>query len=631
MINVLVTGATGFIGSHIVADLSKSKTNKLRLLVRYRQKEIQCKTAEIIYGDLFNVKSLINACMGIDLIIHVAGGGQLNDGYGSLSKLNIKGTKNLVYAAKKNKVKKILYLSSCSVVSGLCDEKPINEKKPYSPFGVYGLTKAKAEMVVKKSGLDYVIVRPSIVYGTNIINENINNSGLAQISKMIDLISRGKFMVPGRGENLLHLTYINNLTQAISKIIQKWPKNQVFIIADSNPVTFIQLVHIISKELHIIKKIRHLPIQIAKMFLFLKLIIGYMKNDKIKINAKMIDFISRSRHYSIHKAKDLIGYFPVSSESGIKKTISWLKDTVFVKAPTLTFWEALTCNIRILRFILIKLHEKIKRKDTGFVYFDITHKCNLRCAHCYYFRNNPVNHDMPISYWYKVFTQFRQKGYTQAAIAGGEPALRMKIINLANHIFPILTIFSNGTIKIDKSIKQRIFISLDGPKVIHDQIRGKGTFDRLYRNYVNDKRVILRMAITSKNYKYIADFVKTAKKMNVGGVGFVLYSVDVNDASNLDLNPEQLAFVKIHILKVIKENSKFVVINGKMLNAMINGEFINKCGMKKSPSFFPNGRKKKCALHSVDCSSCRCSTAALMHIYKKDFKSFLLACKFVCG
>ena len=149
--------------------------------------------------------------------------------------------------------------------------------------------------------------------------------------------------------------------------------------------------------------------------------------------------------------------------------------------------------------------KRIKEEEhfPHYVNYDITSQCNLNCEHCYWRKTFNSREELPDEEWARIFLEHRKRGVTGAYLTGGEPALRLNVIRIANCIFNGMGIISNGTVKIPEYIQRRIFISLDGPKEIHNKIRGGNIFDKILDNIRGDKRIILTPTLSTTNYKYI--------------------------------------------------------------------------------------------------------------------------------
>ena len=152
--NILITGGAGYIGSHIVEQLVKTKSKIIildNLITGY--KKLINKKAKFINEDIKNkiqLTKIINDYQ-IDTIIHLAAYLNVSDAEKNKKKYyknNIEGTLNLVHACKNSTVKNIILSSSCSVYGNV--KGPVNEKKKLNPQGYYAFTKYKAEEIIKK-------------------------------------------------------------------------------------------------------------------------------------------------------------------------------------------------------------------------------------------------------------------------------------------------------------------------------------------------------------------------------------------------------------------------------------------------------------------------------------------------
>ena len=157
--NILITGGAGYIGSHIVEQLVKTKLNVIILdnLVTGFKRLIN-KKAKFIKGDIQNKNKLTKIINDykIDSIIHLAAYLNVNEAEKSKKKYyknNVNGTLNLIHACKKSKVKNIIFSSSCSIYGNF--KGSVNEKKKPNPQGYYAYTKYKGEEIIKKFASKY--------------------------------------------------------------------------------------------------------------------------------------------------------------------------------------------------------------------------------------------------------------------------------------------------------------------------------------------------------------------------------------------------------------------------------------------------------------------------------------------
>ncbi|MEI8203086.1 MAG: radical SAM protein [Bacteroidota bacterium] len=186
--------------------------------------------------------------------------------------------------------------------------------------------------------------------------------------------------------------------------------------------------------------------------------------------------------------------------------------------------------------------------------FVLTDECNLRCKHCYFFKeeNLQQSKDLPLSTWENKFIELYSSGIRSILLIGGEPTLRMDLVLLAQRIFPYIDICTNGIVKISDDYKNRIFLSIDGNKEIHDSIRGNGVFQKVIQNYSGNHNVIIGMTISKENYIVIADVLQLAVENKFLGVGFDLYSNKFEIDDDLYITPDIRKKI-IETLRVLKK------------------------------------------------------------------------------
>jgi len=208
---ILVTGATGYLGSELIKHLK----GDIRILTR--RKDVKIKNCEIFRGDITNLHDVKNAVKDVDIIYHNAALVDHFAPYETLYKINVLGTKNIMDAALKEGVKKIVYTSTVAVTDKIKDN--------------YCLTKQMAEQLVKSYWKEIAvsIIRPAPIYD----------------EKRIEFLK--KIRIPMIKENLtLHLVYKKSVIEAIINA-GKRGKPRVYTIADKGPVKLFQLYDIICK------------------------------------------------------------------------------------------------------------------------------------------------------------------------------------------------------------------------------------------------------------------------------------------------------------------------------------------------------------------------------------------------
>jgi len=168
-----VTGATGFVGSHVARVLAEQGAD-LRLLVRSGSdpRNIQNLNADRVVGDLRDPASIEKAMAGCDVVFHVAADYRLwvRDPQ-EMYRSNVEGTRSLLEAARKNKVRRLVYTSSVATMGFTSNGRPADESFPVSldnMIGHYKRSKFMAEEVALEAGrggMDVVVVNPTTPVG----------------------------------------------------------------------------------------------------------------------------------------------------------------------------------------------------------------------------------------------------------------------------------------------------------------------------------------------------------------------------------------------------------------------------------------------------------------------------------
>ena len=165
----LVTGATGFIGSHLV-DALLARGWRVRCVVRSRERarSLAALPVELVDGDLLDEDRLAEAMAGADYVFHVAGLTKGTD-EGAFQRINTEGTARVLRACARacRRVKRVVVVSSLAAAGPAFDGVPLTEKAPCLPISAYGRSKLGAEQVTEcwMADLPCTIIRPPVVYG----------------------------------------------------------------------------------------------------------------------------------------------------------------------------------------------------------------------------------------------------------------------------------------------------------------------------------------------------------------------------------------------------------------------------------------------------------------------------------
>jgi nucleoside-diphosphate-sugar epimerase len=211
---VLITGGAGFLGLHLARFFSKKNYRVYLLDIADFDKKEYPKNCFFIKDDIRNITSMYRYIKGMDFVIHAAAALPLWKSE-DIMKINVSGTENILKASLKNKVKRIIYISSTAVY-GVPKKHPILEDDPRIGVGPYGQSKIEAENLCFqyiKKGLNVTIIRPKTFLGTHRL-------GVFEI--LFDWIHDGKKIpVIGNGNNRYELLDVDDLCEAVYLFTQK--------------------------------------------------------------------------------------------------------------------------------------------------------------------------------------------------------------------------------------------------------------------------------------------------------------------------------------------------------------------------------------------------------------------------
>ncbi|MCT4686480.1 NAD-dependent epimerase/dehydratase family protein [Vallitalea sp.] len=236
--NVFITGASGLVGKNLIKKLDNcDNINKIFCLYRKLPEYIISDKIVPIIGDV-DTLSNISIKEPIHKAIHLIGYWK-KENMKLLYKINVEGTKNFIAFCKKNHIKSIIYVSSINV-------KLINK-------GNYARTKLMAEKEIINSSINYIIMRPTLIYGNGDI-------GLSKLCKMI----KRSCIIPviGNGKALEQPIYVEEVAEYLKKAILDFQENIIMPIAGKYPIEYDKMINIIAAQIN--KKIRiiHLPIRL---------------------------------------------------------------------------------------------------------------------------------------------------------------------------------------------------------------------------------------------------------------------------------------------------------------------------------------------------------------------------------
>ncbi|HET9385660.1 MAG TPA: NAD(P)-dependent oxidoreductase [Gemmatimonadales bacterium] len=250
--NVFVTGATGFVGAHLVKALL-ARGDRVAALVRRPALAQQLgwgPEVRLVRGDLADEAALRDGCAGAEVVYHVAGQIAARNAT-EFMVCNRDGTANVLEAARDAGVRRVLFVSSLAVAGPTTPGHPIDETRPPAPVTDYGRSKLAAEVLVRAMPFEWTIVRPPLVYG------EWDRATL----KIFQLARRGLAPVFGDGLQELSVIYAADLASAlIGAATAPAAAGQVYFAAHPAVTTTRDLVLAVGRALGLQRPPRILPI-----------------------------------------------------------------------------------------------------------------------------------------------------------------------------------------------------------------------------------------------------------------------------------------------------------------------------------------------------------------------------------
>ncbi|MDH4038189.1 MAG: Gfo/Idh/MocA family oxidoreductase [Candidatus Krumholzibacteria bacterium] len=314
---VLVTGGAGFLGRPLVERLL-ARGDSVRLLLRRPPAEPLPDGVAVVYGSLGQPDVVDRAVEGVEVVYHV--GAAMRGGAAEFEQGTVWGTRNVVDSCLRYRVKRLVYVSSLSVVdhAGHSSGVAVTENTAYEPHpdrrGVYTRTKMQAEKMVldaiRERGLKAAIIRPGQIFGPGA--ERVTPNGVIGIA--------GRWIVAGNGSRALPLVYRDDVVDAL-------------LLAETSDAAAGQLINVVDPT-HVTQNeyLRHCRtvegVRINRVPVWLLMIgatgieiLGEILKREVPLTRYRIRSLKPLSPFDVTKAKNLLGWSPhVGVGEGLKRT-----------------------------------------------------------------------------------------------------------------------------------------------------------------------------------------------------------------------------------------------------------------------------------------------------------------------
>ena len=321
---ILITGGTGFIGSHLALAL-RERGAAVRVLGKEvteseRQNIASLRQAgvDVQVGDILEEEKRQECLKGVTRVYHLAAAmreGNLPDR--AFWKINVEATERFLMESAAAQVKRFVYCSTVGVL-GRGRGRPVSEADEPCPHDIYQITKASAEQKVSafhaSGGMPTVIVRPAEVYGP----------GDHRLLKLFRAIARNRFVMIGSGEGKHHMIYIKDLVEAMLLAGER-PEaiGGTFILAGAEPVRLRDLVRMIAQQLGTSIPRLSVPLTLVRVAAGVVEAVCKPLGIQPPLYRRRVEFFNHDYAFDISRARRALGFDPkVSLAVGIARTVA---------------------------------------------------------------------------------------------------------------------------------------------------------------------------------------------------------------------------------------------------------------------------------------------------------------------
>mgnify|MGYP006297309229 FL=1 len=243
MKSVMLTGATGFIGSHIAEALIERGV-RVRLPVRRRTpllQDLERRGAAVFETEPHNdLRVLQQALQGAEAVVHCAAAVRAADP-GAFHRANVALTRTILGLMDKEQF--FLLLSSQAAAGPSAEGTPVEESAPPAPVNAYGRSKLQAERAARswkrQGGGRCVVLRPSAVYGPRDRDFGV----------LFRAVSRGVALLPGDGRQRISILHVHDLVRAVLAVLETRPREGTYFVCGDETVSWLELAGLIQRAL----------------------------------------------------------------------------------------------------------------------------------------------------------------------------------------------------------------------------------------------------------------------------------------------------------------------------------------------------------------------------------------------
>lgn len=319
----LVTGGSGFVGGHLIAQLIGAGW-----LVRGIGRSAPSRAAVAALGaepceaDLADPAALERAMAGVDTVFHLAAHFRLWGPHRTFRAMNVEGTRNVVTAARRAGVRRIVYVSAAAVVMGRPEpQRGVTEDLPLHrmAFAPYAASKAEAEALLlaasdRSGGPSAVAIRPPFIWGPD----------MPALDHMVETVKAGQFRWVAGGGQALSTCHVDNLCHALILAADRGRDGAAYFVSDGTETTLKTFLTRLLASRGVTPTGRAVPFRVAWMMAGLMGAVWRLLRlaGEPPITRQMLRLIGKDFTLDISRARSELGYAPVlTPEDGFRRMI----------------------------------------------------------------------------------------------------------------------------------------------------------------------------------------------------------------------------------------------------------------------------------------------------------------------
>jgi len=325
---VLVTGATGFLGANLVHHLV-ARGDQVRVLKRPRTPPtlLEGLPVEIAEGDVTDFDSLRAASRGVEGIYHVAGlVSYWRPKRGQMFRVNVDGPRNVVDAAVRNGVRRVVHTSSIAALGFRPDGQPSDEDTPWNwgPFDVgYPTSKYQGEQEALKGiekGLEVVVVNPALIFGPRDISWNAG--------RMLRMVQqRSVIRIP---DGVATTCDVDDVCAGHIAAMERGQPGRRYILGGEY-WRYADLFGVVGEVVGRRVKVQIVPHWLAELVAYGSYALSLLTRKEPDVTPELMRLARHNRHYSSERAIRELGYPQTPLRQMLEKTYRWYKDNGYLK------------------------------------------------------------------------------------------------------------------------------------------------------------------------------------------------------------------------------------------------------------------------------------------------------------